>query len=426
MAKRSRAFRLLIAAAVALALVVGAWSLLSEGIPPRTVTMATGPEGGDYAEFGKRYRALLAASGVDLRLAPTAGAVENLSRLRNPRSGVKVGFAMAGVSGAEASGLLSLGTIGYEPLWYFERTAGRGTAAEGIAGKRISIGPEGSGTRALALQILSLLGADRKGSGLLGLAPKEAAERLLRGEIDGFAMVASWDAPLVRELAASPHVSPTSLPRADAVVALNPHLTKVVLPSGVGDLPRDLPPKDVVLLASKSSLVIREDLHPAIQYLLLQAASKIHSGPGIFHRAGTFPAPEAIDIPLSEYAARYHTTGSPFLQRHLPFWLWVLAERLLVILVPLVGIAYPLIRIGPGVYQAVMQRRIVVLYGELKVLEMELENRPPGASAADLVPRLEALEARAGHLRVPLMYSQMLYTLKVHIQLVRDRLARRG
>jgi hypothetical protein len=94
--------------------------------------------------------------------------------------------------------------------------------------------------------------------------------------------------------------------------------------------------------------------------------------------------------------------------------------------VPLLGIAYPLFRIGPGLYQALMQRRVVVLYGELKVLEAELETRPPGASAADLVPRLDALEARAGHLRVPLLYQQMLYTLKVHIQLVRDRLARRG
>ena len=426
MARRTRLIKLLVASAAALALAVAAWWVLASGIPPRSVTMATGPEGGDYAEFGQRYRALLAASGVDLRLVPTAGAVENLARLRDPRSGVSVGLAMAGLSGAQGSGLLSLGTVGYEPFWLFERAGSRGIAAQGSAGGRISIGPEGSGTRALALEILPLLGIDRHGSGLLGLRPSEAADRLLRGEIDALALVASWDAPLVRQLAASPQVSPAALPRADAMVALKPYLSKVVLPTGAGDLRRDLPPSDVVLLASKTSLLVREDLHPAIQYLLLQAASKIHSGPGIFQKAGTFPAAEAIDVPLSDSAVRYHASGRPFLQRYLPFWLWVLAERLLVVLVPLLGVAYPVVRIGPSLYQALMQRRIVVLYGELKVLEAELAARPAGASAADLVPRLDALEARAGHLRVPLRYSQMLYTLKVHIQLVRDRLARRG
>ncbi len=424
MARRVRVARFLIALAAALGLGAAAWFVLASGIPPRTVVMATGPEGGAYAEFGPRYRALLRRSGVDLRLVPTAGAVENLARLRDPRSGVSVGFVMAGLAGAQGNGLLSLGTIAYEPFWLFERAAGRGIAAEGIVGKRVSISPEGSGTRALALEIVSLLGADRRASGLLGLQPREAADRLLRGEIDALALVASWDAPLVRQLAASPEVSLVAFPRADALVALRPYLNKVVLPRGVADLSRDLPPHDVVLLAPKASLVVRDDLHPAIQYLLLQAASQIHSGPGIFHRAGTFPAAEAIDVPLSDNAVRYHASGQPFLQRYLPFWLWVLAERLLVVLVPLLGVAYPLFRIGPGVYQALMQRRIVVVYGELKVLETELESRPAGASAADLVGRLDALEARAGHLRLPLQYQQMLYTLKTHIQLVRDRLSR--
>ncbi len=426
MARHRRLAQFLVALAAALGLVAAGWFVVSSGIPPRKVVMTTGPEGGDYAEYGKRYRTLLAESGVDLRLLPSAGAVENLARLRDPRSGVSVAFVMAGLSDAQGGGLSSLGTVGYEPLWVFERAAERRIAVEGIAGKRVSIGPEGSGTRALALEIVSLLGADRRASGLLGLQPREATERLLGGEIDALAMVASWDAPLVRQLASSPALSLVAFPRADAMVALRPWLNKVVLPRGVADLARDLPPGDVVLLAPKTSLVVREDLHPAIQYLLLQAATQIHSGPGIFQRAGTFPAAEVIDIPLSDDAARYHTSGRPFLARYLPFWLWVLAERLLVILVPLLGIAYPLLRLGPSLYQALMQRRVLVIYGELKVLETELESRGPGASTADLVPRLDALEARAGHLRVPLLYSQMLYTLRVHVQLVRDRLARRG
>jgi hypothetical protein len=251
-------------------------------------------------------------------------------------------------------------------------------------------------------------------------------ERLLAGKIDAFALAASWESPLVRKLAASPEVALISFARADAYVALNPHLTKLVLPRGVADLRADLPSSDVFLLAPKASLVIRDDLHPAVQYLLLQAASRVHSGPGIFQRSRTFPAEEAIDIPLSDEAIRYYTSGRPFLQRYLPFWLWVLAERLLVVLVPVLTIAYPLARLGPRMWNSMMQRRIIMLYGELKMLETELEAHAIEASPPDLVQRLDALSARAGHLRVPLQYTQVLYTLKGHIRSVRDRIARHG
>jgi hypothetical protein len=259
---------------------------------------------------------------------------------------------------------------------------------------------------------------------LLALEPQESMEQLLAGKIDAFTLAASWDSPLVRKLAASPRVALISFARADAFAALNPYLTKLVLPRGVADLRADLPSSDVFLLAPKASLVIRSDLHPAVQYLLLQAASRVHSGPGIFQRSRTFPAEEAIDIPLSEEAIRYYTSGRPFLQRYLPFWLWVLAERLLVILVPVLTIGYPLARLGPGMWNSMMQRRIIMLYGELKMLETELDARASGSTTADLAQRLDALGARAAHLRVPLQYTQMLYTLKDHIRSVRDRIAR--
>src|SRR5262249_53935776 len=156
--------------------------------------------------------------------------------------------------------------------------------------------------------------------------------------------------------------------------------------------------------APKASLVVRRDLHEAIQFLLLDAAAQIHSGPGIFHRAGTFPAAESIDFPLSSEAVRFQKAGRPFLQRYLPFWLAVLVERLLLLLIPLFGIVLPLIRIVPDAYRGMVERRIIALYGELKVLETELEARGSGTSHADLIPRLEALERRAAQLRVPLRF----------------------
>jgi TRAP-type uncharacterized transport system substrate-binding protein len=411
-------------AGLTIALGIVGWSYVSRGVPPRTITMATGPEGGSYAELAEQYRAVLALSGVELRLVATAGAAENLAKLRDAGSGVSAALVIDGLPGAQAApGLESLGTMLVEPFWLFERASARGLAVEGFAGKRISIGAEGSGTRAVAQKLLTLAGIDPRSARMLDLQPVEASERLLRGEIDAFALVDSWDSPVVRRMVAAPGISLFTFRRADAFLALNPYLSKVVLPAGVGDLATNRPPTDVVLLASRGSLVVRRDLHTAIQYLLLQAASQIHSRPGIFHRAGAFPALEAIDFPLSDEAASFHKSGRPLLNRYLPFWMAVLAERLLLVLIPLMGVVFPLLRAVPSVYRGMMQKRITSLYGELKFLELELETRSAGDSKGDLIPRLDALQERAGHLRVPLSCAQMLYTLKEHIRVVRDRIA---
>jgi TRAP-type uncharacterized transport system substrate-binding protein len=334
--------------------------------------MATGPEKSAYAA-SESATAHPRRSGVDLRLRRTAGP-ENLALLRDPAAGVSVAFSQAGtVTEEDGRALASLGTVFYEPLWLFHRGLERDEAYAALRGKRLSIGPEGSGTRALALWALSLWGVDSRSPGLLPLAPADAAESLVRGEIDAAAMVTSWESPVIRQLLAAPGVELASFPRADAYVALNPYLSKLVLPAGVGDMGRNIPPADVVLVAPKTSLVVRRDLHSAVQYLLLEAADEVHSPPGLFHRAGEFPAPEAIDLPLSADARQFYKSGRPFLQRYLPFGLAVLAGRLLVVLVPLVGVVTA-VKSLPAAYAWMMRRRVFRLYGELRI---ELETRPP-------------------------------------------------
>jgi len=155
-----------------------------------------------------------------------------------------------------------------------------------------------------------------------------------------------------------------------------------------------------MLLASKASLVARKDMHPALQYLFLDAASQVHSGPGFFQKAGQFPAPEAIDLPLSADARHFYKSGPPFLQRYLPFLLAVLGEKLLILLIPLFGIVYPLLKYMPAMYQWAMRRRIFRIYKGLKWLEMQLVKPRAGQDIGDLLSRLARLEARVDHLRI--------------------------
>ena len=421
--RRRRQFRVVLLALIGTALVgsalVGAVFWVIKALPPRTIVMATGPTGGSYAAYGARYREILAREGLEVRLQPTVGDGENLALLRDRDSGVSVAILQAGMATAEETPELSaLGTISIQALWLFRRGD---DDAKPFGGPRVSFGPEGSGTRIVATRVLSLAGAMPGDPS--ALSPDRAAAELQAGRLDGMALVAGWESPLVRKLLADPAIGLASLARADALVTLAPSFEKHVVPAGVGDLARNRPPRDVTVLTTKASLVIRSDLNPAVQSLLLQAATEIHGGPGLFRRPGQFPAAEAIDLPLSDQARQFYRSGRPFLQRYMPYWLAVLSERLLLLLVPLFAIALLLLRIVPWLYRQIIQLRVVLLYGELKLIETAVEERRPGADVRDLLGRLAALEDRAAHAHVPLFFSPLLYTLKQHIRLVRSRIA---
>lgn len=293
----------------------------------------------------------------------------------------------------------------------------------GVRGHRISIGPEGSGGRMLAQQILSRTRLDAVVGELSGFAPQVAAEKLVAGAIDEAFIVTGWESPVIQWLLNTKGIELESYVHADALVANFPYLHKLVLPAGVIDLADNRPPMDTVLLAPKASLAVRADLHPALQYLLLDAAVQIHSPPGIFQKAGQFPAAEAIDLPLSSEARRFYKSGRPFLQGYLPFWLATLVEKLLVVLIPMVALLYPAFKLLPQIYEWMMQLKITRLYEEIRWIESDMETNGPGFDAWALNARLDQIDQRANHLRLPAVYASNLYTLRSHIDLVRSRLA---
>jgi TRAP-type uncharacterized transport system substrate-binding protein len=421
---------LVVAVLVALALTAAAMWIaftLFNPTPPRTVSMAV-HQGGTSESLGEHYREILARDGIQLRLVPSPGAVVSVARMRDPKSGIDVAIIPSGITNqSQSPQLASLGTLGYQPLWLFYRSgdlARKDRARETFAGKQVSIGPEGSADHALSLEFFGRIGVvDQRETKLLSLAPPEAVEKLIHGEIDAAVLLDSFESPPVRRLLAADGITLANILRADAFVALYPYLSKVVLPAGVGDMANNRPPTDVNLVAPKASLIVRSDLHPAIQYLLLQAATQIHSGPGVFRKAGQFPAAESLDLPLSDEATQFYKTGRPFLQRHLPFWLAVLAQQLLVVLIPVLAVLYPMLKFIPAAYGWAMRRRVFRLYRELKQIEDQAGS--PGARAkgtGDLLARLDQLDERSSRYRVPVAFRPLLYALRLHISLVRQRI----
>lgn len=414
--------------AVATALVVAAlatWLAVVSPAPPKTFVMATGPAGGIYQRLGEQYKALLARDGIDLQLRETEGAIENLALLKHPGSGVSVAFVQGGMTSSEQSpGLVSLGAMFFEPVWIFHRPfGGQSERIEDLWGRSLSIGPPGSGANSIGRRLVATMELARHQVRILELPHIAAKEALQRGEIDAMLTVAPWEDPVVQELVKDPAIVTSQFERADAIVALSPFLSKVTVPRGVADLMRDLPPRDVVLIATRGSLIARADLHPALQFLLLDAAGRIHSAPGVIGRETRFPEAEALDLPLSDQAVQFYKSGKPILQRYLPFPLSVQIQRLLFLLIPLIGIIYPIVRLLPSLYDWFMRHRVYRLYRELKLLERDLDQGGAVERIREIESRMEGLETRAHRMRLPSAFADRLYMLRMHLALVRERIA---
>ena len=419
--------RLYAAAAVAaLALLAVAYQFVDPA-PPSALRLATGGAGGAYRAFGERYREVLARHGVEVELVETTGSIENLRLLGDGDSGVDAAFVQGGTAaGAARDGLVSLASLYYEPAWLFVRDSLPPGPLGGLVGRRVAVGPEGSGTRALALLLLAENGLGAGDVVVSPLGGAAALAALRAGEIDVWFAVAGARSGLVRQAAAAAGIRLHGLARAAAYERRHRFLSALVLPRGAFDLEADLPPRDTPLVSPTAALVARDDLHAALEYLLLEAAAEIHSAGGILEEPGAFPGPRGVDLPLAEAARRYFESGPPFLRRALPFWAANVIDRLAVLLVPLIAFALPLFRLVPAVYHWRARSRIYRWYRELRPLEAHVgAGLAPGELDRALAD-LDRIRGEISRLSVPWAYADQLYQLRLHIDLVRAELLRAG
>ncbi len=423
--------RTAIAALVLLPLVVVALAVSSvwQPGPPARVVMSTGAPDGAYHAFAQRYQQVLARAGVELVLLPSAGAVENLERLRRGEQGVSLALLQGGLvepgAAGEAVGLEWLGAVAHEPIWVFHRPSMAPRSLRDFGGARIAGGAPGSGTRLIVDRMLALL--EMAGPGQpppLPLSGLAAADALESGAVDVAMLVAAPDAPAVQRLLRSPQATLWSWDRAEAYARHLPVLSRVEIPEGAVDLVRNLPPRDVTLLSLRASLVARKDTHPVLVELLLDAAREVHGSSGLLQRGGEFPSEDTGGHPLSVDAQRYFRNGPSALRSYLPYWSVVWIQRLVFIGLPLLAVGIPLMRVMPGIYRWAVRRRIYRWYAELSQLERAADQSPAQVQAQ--LRRLDALESRFVRMRVPAAFGAEAYMLREHARWVRDRLLERA
>ncbi|MCX7172206.1 MAG: ABC transporter substrate-binding protein [Proteobacteria bacterium] len=321
-----------------LLLIAGFWAAAQfiRPAPPQQIIFSSGGEGGAYQSFAARYKDVLARYDIQLVEKPSAGSLENLQRLRDETFAVDAAFIQGGTGRADDSDtLVSLGSLFYEPLWIFYRAglakdlpSGELDRLSQLRGQRLAIGVPGSGTHKLAMEMLEANGIAAAPTRLVASGGLGMVEALRQGKVDAVFVVGPTQSAMVWLLLFTDGVRLMSLSHAEAYARRFPHLSKLTLPRGGVDLVRDIPPHDITLVSPLATLVVREDIHPALIDLLLQAASEVHGDSGLFQKAGEFPRPTQVDFPLSSEAERYYKSGKPLLQRYLPFWAATLIDRL--------------------------------------------------------------------------------------------------
>jgi TRAP transporter TAXI family solute receptor len=418
--------RLLIIGSIVLLVLFG-WTLASILKPAfqRKIVITTGADKGIYRGFADRYAPILKRDGITLEIRSSSGSVENYQRLTNPGSEYEVGFIQSGtVSPKETDNLQTIAAVSYEPIWVFYRGDTVVNRLAQLRGQRISVGVPGSGLLNVSMVLLGYSGITGHNTTLLQMDAPSAYKALESGQLDAAFFIGRPDAPIQKALLTS-DLKLMSFAQAEALVQKFPSLSKIVFPRASTSIVDDLPRTDVTLLAATALLVSKDTLHPALAYLLLDAAKTVHGGEDYFTPLGTFPNLNSGEFPISDESTRYFKSGRPFLQRYLPFWLASLIERRLLILLPFMALLIGLLQALPRLIEAQIKRRLVVWYREIKALEDEIwrNTQPTPGQIAKWRDEIEDIDANASQIRIPHRYFQDVYALKQAIGVVRHRIS---
>jgi len=397
---------------------LGAWFL--QGTIPRKIVIASGVRDGLYHEYAVRYAKILARDGVKLEERETAGAVDNARLLADRNSGIDAAFMQGGVAKSiDSTALVMIASLYYEPLWVFYRDKATLTQLDELRYKRVAIGAPGQGVRAFVEPLLAANNVSGFNTTLVPLSNIEALRALQANEIDAAMFVGGVQSPAIFQGLHDTTLKLMSFERAEAYARRFPHIDKLMLPAGTVDFGLRIPPTDVKLIATEAMLAARDDLAPPIINLLYEAAREVHSSQGYFEAPREYPNTDPVDIPVSVDADRHHRFGPSLLHRYLPFSLATYVERLVILLVPLVVVIVPLVNLLPQILRWRARSRIYRWYGELKLLERDVDLRSGDLPIDKWLADLDRIEAAAARIKTPPSYASEAYTLREHIALVR-------
>jgi uncharacterized protein len=426
---------------------------------PGKIVMATGST--QYFDLATLLKDDLERNGVQLEIRRRMEGYDTLNALVEPGSDINAGFVKGGLLGSLKGSLASekahdrhkkfeklqsVGRLFHEPIWVFTREDLPIESLRDLKGRKILTGNRESGARRIVLQLLKANGVDRDNSERIEKELSSDAQELMNGTADAAVVILPADHEKIQKLLRVKNIRLMDFTReSEAYVNRFPALSKVVLFTGAVDFGEPIPSDNITLLATSAALVVRPEMDPALVSLLAHAIyANPRSGfdksgdPILFYKAGEFPHVNDPEFEVSKDARLVYKSGElPYLLRTVapmhnragvPFSFTAFANAhwtKLVLLIPMLAIILPLMRAIPVIYNWTVRRRLIYWYRQLKALERTLDR---GAAAYDL-PKLQVeidrIDEAVRKIHVPLYYSDQLYELRVHINLVRQQLLAR-
>ncbi|MDP3813641.1 TAXI family TRAP transporter solute-binding subunit [Pseudomonas sp.] len=409
-----------------LAGLVGALFYFVAPPPPMHARLATGAVGGGYHAFAERLQAELKLQGFTLELVESAGSEDNLGRLG--KGEVELALVQSGqeltLADEARAKLTGLGVMYREPLWLFTGRKVKFQRLADLTKLRLAIGGEDSGTQAVtaALFAANRIEPAQYPKRWQQLGGSRAADALIAGDLDAAFFVGPAENPLIQRLAAESKLRLVSLRRTEAYLARLPYLSRLEVGEGMLDMAQNTPNRDIVTLGPVATLVAGEAFHPSLTPLILEAAKTVLKNGSLLDPAGSYPAKPPLSLNTLAEADYYYAKGLPILQRYLPFRIASLADRYIILAIPLLVLLFPLFKaIGP-IYQWRIRARIYRWYKHLREIDQLLyKGKLPGDLDAEIA-RLERLEDELARVEVPLSYSSELYELHMHLRYMIERL----
>ncbi len=391
-------------------------------LPPDKVVIAAGAPTGSYSRQAQRYAEHLERNGIDVEIVYAEFEKGSLDRLSNPQDASSVGFA-PGIYAPTVQGIQALAVIAQEPLWIF--TSLNGPAALGQAkGLRIAAGHVNGASYLAASQVLAHAGIRVADVRFETLSDNAATDALADGKVDMVFQIAGDDSQAIQLLTRMGGIQLLGVEQGAALEIQNRYLKTLLLPQGSIELRGDIPPKDLTMMSLQTHLLVRPNLHPALQRALLDAALEVNESPSFLHHQGQFPKLRGTDFPLTNTAKAYSLGDRPWMETLLPYGKAQVAQLLTFAVIPTVALALMIFAWIPKLFDWRVRAALNHFYGELKFIESEMEaiasNDP--MALRGLLERIDAIERRVIEMDLPKEYFERWYTLREHLSAAQERL----
>jgi len=317
-------FVAIVATIVALAVIIGgfyAFRTLSRNQARHEIVIATGAESGTYHALGNALARVLKGADVveSATVLPTGGSVENMDLIGDDSTD----FAFVQSDTPPSTNARLVASLYNEVLHILvsKLDADEIRTIHDLRGKRVSLGPEGSGTRQLSKRVLGHFGVEVGED--VALLPNDATTGLIDGSVDAAFVLTAIPSRMVAELAEKDAIRFLSLGdaqlygnEADALALVFPSIRGTTIPQSTYVR---LPQQPVRTIEVSAMLIARRGLDQNLVRAVAATVFENRSGDGglegtdlvVARRIREDYRPAAVTVPYHRGAIAYYHREEP-------------------------------------------------------------------------------------------------------------------